>query len=70
MKFTLFQVYLRTMIIGPGRVCRLTKEEAHERLKRLTREDFGFDIARWREWGRQHPEISGIHSTQDIEPEE
>jgi len=60
MKLTPFQLYLRTMVTGPGRFSRMSKEEAYERLKRLTRQDYGFDINRWREWGEKHPETSGI----------
>src|SRR5262245_16009558 len=60
MKLTPFQLYLRTMVTGPGRFSRMSKEEAYERLKRLTRQDYGFDINRWREWGEKHPETEGI----------
>jgi hypothetical protein len=56
------------MIVGPGKACRLSKDEAYKHLKNVTGVDFGFDIQRWREWGESHPEISGkrqIESDED-----
>jgi hypothetical protein len=71
MNLSPFQVYLRTMLVGPGRVSRLSKEEAYTRLKNLAGVDFGFDIQAWREWGKQNPDISGtrpIESSDDSPP--
>jgi hypothetical protein len=33
----------------------LPREQALEFLKRLSGEDFGYDVERWREWIRKHP---------------
>lgn len=33
---------------------RMSKEQAYERLKKLTKEDFGYDIEAWKEYFDQH----------------
>lgn len=60
MKLSPFQLYLRTMMVGPGKMCSLSKEEAYVRIKKLTGVDFGDDCQAWRQWGEENPHISGI----------
>jgi hypothetical protein len=60
MKATPFQLYLRCLVLGAVRPGMVSKEEARSRLGRLTGEDFGYDVGRWRVWGEEHPEVSGI----------
>ena len=36
------------------------KRKKHKANKVVTKQDFGFDIERGRQWGREHPEISGM----------
>ena len=59
MKLTPFQSYLRSLLLSPGRFGYLPKEEALRRLREITGVDLGDDVERWRQWGREHPEISG-----------
>jgi hypothetical protein len=35
--------------------CWINREQAVDRLRRLTGQDFGTDAAGWAEWLRQHP---------------
>ena len=58
MKLSPFQLYIRSLAHGPVKLGYLEKEEAYKQLKAITGEDFGFDVDRWREWGRDHPEVS------------
>ena len=60
MKLTPFQLFVRSMRGGAGRCGHLPKEEAYKRMKELTRQDFGYDLERWKQWGREHPEVSGM----------
>ncbi len=36
--------------IDPGRLDYLTPEEAHALLVRMSGEDYGYDVRRWRDW--------------------
>jgi len=58
MKLSPFQLYLRSLARGQVRLGHLSKEDAYEGLKRLTGEDFGYDVERWRQWGKEHPDVS------------
>jgi hypothetical protein len=39
--------------IGPTRREYLTGDVAYEELKKLTGQDFGYDVRRWRQWFRE-----------------
>lgn len=58
MKISPFQLYVKSLAYGPVRLGLLEKEVAYERLKKLTSEDFGYDVEKWKTWGIEHPEIS------------
>ena len=58
MKLSPFELYLRSLAYGPVKLGYVEKEEVHIQLKRLTGEDFGFEVEKWREWGRTHGEVS------------
>jgi hypothetical protein len=36
---------------------QLPKEHAHNRLKRLTGQDFGYDVKAWRRWFDENPDV-------------
>jgi hypothetical protein len=38
---------------------RLSREDAYERLKKITRQDFGYDVTQWRKWIREHMTLDG-----------
>jgi len=65
MKLSPFELYLRTMMVGPGKTCTLWKDEAYARIKKLTRQDFGFDFHAWRERAATNPEVSEDDKTKD-----
>ena len=43
----------------------MTREEAYEELKEISKEDFGYDVNKWEQWGHQHskflPTWKGLH---------
>jgi hypothetical protein len=41
-------------MIPASSVYYITREEAYERLKHVSGEDFGFDPLKWEAWGREH----------------
>jgi len=67
MKAARFQRNLRSLVIGPARPGMTSQEEALAGLKRITGEDFGFDVQRWREWGEKHPEVSGMWPIEEFD---
>lgn len=58
MKLSPFKLYVNSLAHGPVRLGYLEKEDALLRLKRMTGEDFGYDVGQWRDWGRANPEIA------------
>ena len=58
MKISPFQLYLKSLTHGPVRLGFLEKKVAYDRLKRITGQDFGYDLAKWKAWGQEHPEIA------------
>lgn len=58
MKISPFQLYLKSLAYGPVRLGFLEKDVAYDRLKRITGQDFGYDIAKWKAWGQVHPEVA------------
>jgi hypothetical protein len=70
MKATPFQLYLRSLRVGAVRPGFVTKDEALRRLKKLTGEDYGLDIERWRVWGMNHPTVSGMWPLDESEEHE
>jgi hypothetical protein len=40
------------------------REEAYRQLRETTGQDFGYDIARWEQWGREHQQcFPGVRHT-------
>ena len=70
MKLSPFQLFLNSMRVGAVRWGFLPKEEAYKRMKEHTRQDFGFDLERWKQWGREHPEVSGMKPEPPSQAEE
>ena len=60
MKLSPFELLLNCMRVGGAHMVHIPKEEAYKRMKQLTKQDFGFDLERWKQWGREHPELSGM----------
>lgn len=58
MKLTPFQIYLNSLAHGPVRFGYLSREEALDRLRKLTGEDFGLDVSGWKNWAERHPELA------------
>ena len=44
--------------IEAGRREYLSKEQAYEKLKKLTGQDFGYDAEKWRKWVKRNPDLS------------
>ena len=44
--------------IEAGRREYLSKEQAYEKLKELTGQDFGYDVEKWRKWVKRNPNLS------------
>ena len=65
MKISPFNLYLRSLAHGPVKLGYVDKQIAYERLKRLSGEDFGFDVECWREWGKSHTEVSELMTPTD-----
>ncbi len=55
MKLTPFQKWTGCLTVDGT-----AKAAAHDRLKHRTGEDYGYDVEKWREWGYEHPEVSGM----------
>lgn len=49
---TAYEIYLSCLAgrLSPDRLDYVSKEIAHERLKAMTGQDFGHDVARWKSW--------------------
>jgi hypothetical protein len=69
MKAPPFQLYLRSLVLGAVRPGLVSQSDALVKLRRLTGEDFGDDVERWRAWGKAHPEVSGMWPDDDPEPD-
>ncbi len=63
MKLSPFNLYLNSLARGPVRLGYLEKDEALDRLKKLTGEDFGTDVDEWRAWGEAHPKVAQGQAT-------
>ncbi|MDX1990797.1 MAG: hypothetical protein SF029_00310 [bacterium] len=52
-RMTLEEIYLANL--EEKRIqAHMSKEAAYEALKTLTNQDFGYDVAAWRQWFREH----------------
>jgi hypothetical protein len=38
---------------------KLSREDAYEGLKKITGQDFGYDVKAWREWIKRHMTLDG-----------
>jgi hypothetical protein len=43
---------------------RLGKEAAYEMLKKITGQDFGYDVQKWRRWIKKHMTLDGRLKTE------